>query len=165
MRNPSNHPLIVAILITQFVGFPAAIGFGFIGQRLGPKRGILIAIFVYTLVTVWAFFMDSINEFYGLAITIGLVQGGVQSLSRSMYARLIPANKAAEYFGFYNMLGKFAAILGPLMIGFVGLLTGSPRLSLLSIIVLFIAGGLLLLRVDVEEGERIAKQLEQEIPK
>ena len=153
--------LIVAILITQFVGFPAAVGFGFIGQRLGPKKGILIAIAIYILVTIWAFFMDNVNEFYALAITIGLVQGGVQSLSRSLYARLIPANKAAEYFGFYNMLGKFAAILGPLMIGFVGLLTGSPRLSLLSIVVLFVAGAFLLMRVDEEEGIRIAKQLEQ----
>jgi UMF1 family MFS transporter len=85
----------------------------------------------------------------------------VQSLSRSMYARLIPADKSAEFFGFYNMLGKFAAILGPLMVGFASLATGSPRLSLLTIIILFAAGGVLLYYVDERRGARIAHQLEE----
>ncbi len=152
--------LVTALLITQFVGFPAAIAFGFLGQRIGAKQGILVGIAVYIAVTLWAVFMDSVGEFYILAVTIGLVQGGVQALSRSLYARIIPAGKAAEYFGFYNMLGKFAAILGPLMMGVVSLLTGSPRLSLLSILILFIGGALLLWRVDVPQGERMARELE-----
>lgn len=152
--------LIIAILITQFVGFPAAILFGLLGERIGAKPGILIAIAVYIIVTIWAFWMDNVMEFYGLAIVIGLVQGGVQSLSRSFYARIIPANKSAEFFGFYNMLGKFAAVLGPLLMGVVALLTGDSRLSILSIIILFIGGAVLLYFVDEEEGRRMAQELE-----
>jgi len=155
----SDH-LITALLITQFVGFPAAIAFGLLGGRIGAKRGIFIAIWVYIGVTIWAFQMDSIAEFYGLAIVVGLVQGGVQSLSRSFYARIIPANKSAEFFGFYNMLGKFAAVFGPLIMGVVGLLTKDPRLAILSIIVLFIAGGVLLWFVDEDKGRRMAQELE-----
>ena len=153
--------LIVALLITQFVGFPAAVAFGFIGNKIGAKNGILIAIGVYIAVTLWAVTMDTVKEFYGLAITIGLVQGGVQSLSRSFYARIIPANKSAEYFGFYNMLGKFAAVLGPLMIGLVSFATGNPRYSILSLLILFVAGGTLLYFVDEKEGARIARELER----
>jgi len=143
--------LIVALLITQFVGFPAAIAFGRIGARLGAKTGILIGIGVYVIVTVWAFFMDSVWEFYALAVTIGLVQGGVQALSRSLYARLIPPEKSAEFFGFYNMLGKFAAVVGPVLMGWVGVATGNPRLAILSIVVLFLAGGGLLYLVQPKQ--------------
>jgi UMF1 family MFS transporter len=153
--------LLTALLITQFVAFPAALAFGFLAGYIGAKAGILIGIAVYSVTTVGAVFMDSVSHFYALAVVIGLVQGGVQSLSRSMYARLIPADKSAEFFGFYNMLGKFAAILGPLMVGFASLATGSPRLSLLTIIILFAAGGVLLHFVDERRGERIAHQLEQ----
>jgi UMF1 family MFS transporter len=151
--------LLTALLITQFVGFPAAIVFGLIGRRIGAKAGILIAIAVYVAVTVWAVYMDEVREFYGLAVVIGLVQGGVQALSRSFYARIIPPNKSAEFFGFYNMLGKFAAVVGPLMIGLMSLLTSNPRLSLLSIITLFVAGALLLYFVDEREGARMAREL------
>ena len=94
-----------------------------------------------------------------LAVVIGLVQGGVQSLSRSLYARIIPANKSAEYFSFYNILGKFAAIFGPLLVGYTSLATGSPQLSLFTIVILFAVGGVLLYRVDEREGARIAQQL------
>ncbi|VAX12556.1 Uncharacterized MFS-type transporter YxiO [hydrothermal vent metagenome] len=154
-----SEGLIIALLITQFVGFPAALGFGLLGKHYGAKRGILIALSVYMLVTVWAYFMDSSLEFYILAIAIGLVQGGVQSLSRSFYARIIPPDKSAEFFGFYNMMGKFAAVLGPIMMGTVGLLSGSPRMGILSVGLLFILGGLLLLFVDEKEGRRMAHEL------
>jgi len=146
----ASSSLIVALLITQFVGFPAAIVFGRVGERIGSKRGILIGIAVYIGVTVLGYFMDSVAEFYALAVIIGLVQGGVQALSRALYGRLIPKDEAAEFFGFYNMLGKFAAILGPALMGWVAWLTGSPRLSILSISVLFVAGGAMLMRVKVE---------------
>ena len=139
-----SKKLILAVLITQFVGFPAALAFGKIGERIGAKRGILIALCVYLGVTFWGYRMKSANEFFGLAITIGFVQGGVQSLSRSLYARLIPKDKAGEFFGFYNMLGKFAAVLGPVFMGVVGVLTGNPRLSIFAVAFLFIAGGTLL---------------------
>lgn len=152
--------LILALLITQFVGFPSAIFMGKVGDWVGAKRGIYICLSVYVLVTVYAFFMTDVREFYALAIAIGLVQGGVQSLSRSFYTTLIPKSKAAEFFGLYNMLGKFAAVIGPLLMGWVALLTKSPRLSVLSIIVLFIAGMWLLSYVNEEEGKRMARELE-----
>jgi len=138
------NSLIVALLIVQFVGFPAAIVFGMLGERIGAKAGIQIAIVVYILVTIFAYHMDSSGEFYVLAIVIGLVQGGIQALSRSFYSRLIPQDRAAEFFGFYNMLGKFAAVIGPLMVGWVGVLSGDPRLGILSVALLFIVGGLVL---------------------
>jgi UMF1 family MFS transporter len=152
--------LLVALLVTQFVGFPAAILFGKFGQRRGPRQGIMVAIFVYLLVVVWAYQMDQVWEFYALAVTIGLVQGGIQSLSRSFYARLIPRDKAGEFYGFYNMLGKFAAVLGPVMMGWVVVVTGSHRLSILTISVLLVAGAILLALVDEKQGQQQARALE-----
>ena len=157
---PANS-LIVALLITQFVGFPAAILYGKLGEKMGTKNAILLGISVYIVVTVWGRFMDSPSEFYVLAVAIGLVQGGVQALSRSLYSRIIPADRTAEFFGFYNMLGKFAAVIGPVLMGLVGVLTGNPRHSILAIIILFVGGGVLLYRVDESEGVRIARELEQ----
>jgi UMF1 family MFS transporter len=148
------NSLIVALLITQFVGFPAALAFGHAGERLGARPAILTGIAAYATVTVWSYFMTQVWEFYVLAVAIGLVQGGVQSLSRSLYARLIPAEQAGEFFGFYNMLGKFAAVLGPAMVGVASALSGSPRLAILAILVLFIAGAGLLYFVDERPAVR-----------
>ncbi len=92
--------------------------------------------------------MQSEAEFYVLAAVIGLVQGGIQSLSRSLFARLIPAGKSGEFFGFYNMLGKFAAVIGPVLMGWVGVVTGSPRLAILSVGLLFVLGAVFLYFVD-----------------
>ena len=139
--------LITALLIVQFVGFPAALFFGWLGEKLGAKTGIWIALAVYAAVTVWATQMQTVSQFYWLAVFIALVQGGVQSLSRSYYARLIPAEKSAEFFGFYNMLGKFAAVIGPALMGAVTLATGSVRTGSLSILLLFGIGALLLAAV------------------
>ena len=143
-----SQGLIIALLITQFVGFPAAIVFAKLASRIGAQRSILIGIAVYCGVTVFGYFMTTAAEFYALAIVIGLVQGGVQALSRSLYSRLIPQDEAGEFFGFYNMLGKFAAVIGPTLMGVVGVLTGSSRTAILSLLVLFIAGALLLMRVQ-----------------
>lgn len=154
-----SNTLILALLITQFIGFPAAILFGLLGARVGTKKCILAGIGVYIVVTGWAVFMEKSTDFYVLAIAVGLVQGGVQALSRSFYARLIPVDKTAEFFGFYNMLGKSAALIGPLMVGGISTLTGQPRLSILSVIVLFFIGGGLLLLVDERKGIRLARQL------
>jgi len=161
--------LILALLITQFVGFPSAIGFGYLGERIGARRAIFIAISVYFFVSVWGAFISDKSEFYVLAVIIGLVQGGIQALSRSFYAKIIPANKSAEYFGFYNMLGKFAAVFGPLMMGGVGLLVRSmgyssdiaSRTGIASISFFFIAGGVLLYFVDEEKGRAEIKYLEE----
>ncbi len=153
------NDLIVALLLTQFVGFPAALAFGRLGERIGAKTAILMGLVVYIFVCVWGYSMRESWEFYVLAGVIGLVQGGVQALSRALYARLIPANKSGEFFGFYNMLGKFAAILGPLIMGVVSVTTGDPRLSILAVIVLFVAGGGLLLAVNEREGVEHAHAL------
>jgi len=152
--------LVTALLITQFVGFPAAIIFGKIGEKKGAKTGIYIGIAVYVAACVWAYRMTAVWEFYGLAVTVGLVLGGIQSLSRSFYSRIIPRDKSAEFFGFYNMLGKFAAVLGPLLMGGVGVATRNPRLAILSVIVLLVAGAVLLSRVRESEGARAAQEME-----
>jgi UMF1 family MFS transporter len=152
--------LVTALLITQFVGFPAAVIFGKIGEKKGAKTGIYIGIAVYVAVCVWAYRMTAVWEFYGLAVTVGLVLGGIQSLSRSFYSRIIPRDKSAEFFGFYNMLGKFAAVLGPLLMGGVGVATRNPRLSILSVIVLLVAGAVLLSRVRESEGAKAAREME-----
>jgi len=154
-----SSDLIVALLITQLVGFPAAIVFGKLGERFGARSAIFLGIGVYLVVTVWASSIEEVREFYILAGIIGLVQGGVQSLSRSFYTRLIPATKSAEFFGFYNMLGKFAAILGPLIVGWVSVMTGSPRYSILAVAVLFVAGAVILSFVDEEQGRKMAAKL------
>jgi UMF1 family MFS transporter len=145
--------LITALLITQFVGFPAALAFGWLGDRLGARTGILIAIAVYLATTLWAYFLDNVGEFYAMAIVIGLVQGGIQSLSRSFYGRLVPRQKSGEFFGFFNMMGKFAAVLGPVLTGWVALATGSSRIAILSLAVLFAAGGVLLWLVKDPRGD------------
>jgi UMF1 family MFS transporter len=151
-----SNDLIVALLITQFVGFPSAIGFGYFGGKFGAKRAIFVAIAVYLFVSIWAAFMKSSTEFYVLAIIVGLVQGGIQALSRSFFARIIPHDKSAEYFGFYNMIGKFAVVIGPVFMGGVGLMVRhmgyssnmASRISITSISVFFIVGGVLLFFVN-----------------
>ncbi|MEZ5561944.1 MAG: MFS transporter [Gammaproteobacteria bacterium] len=143
----SSTEVTGAILITNFIGFPAAIGFGLLGERLGARRGIYLALAVYILATSAAVFMKTAADFYVLAISIGLVQGGVQSLSRSLYARLIPVESRGEYFGFYNMMGKFSSIVGPVLAGTAALVSGSQRIGILSILLLFTAGLWLLSRV------------------
>lgn len=141
-----QQSLIAALLITQFVAFPAALAFGWLGSRIGARNGIFVAIAIYSAATVAAYWMRDISHFYLLAATIGLVQGGIQSLSRSYYAALVPPGKQGEFFGFYNMMGKFAAVLGPLMVGVTALVSGDTRLGMLSILVLFVGGALLLAR-------------------
>ena len=150
--------LIVALLITQFVGLPATIAFGYLGARFGAKAGIYIGLGVYIAATLWGYAMQHVWEFYALAVAIGLVQGGVQSLSRSLFARIMPAARAGEFFGFYNMLGKFAVVIGPLLVGSAALATGSSRAAILVILVLFLAGGVLLYFVDEDAGARVARE-------
>jgi UMF1 family MFS transporter len=176
----ASNDLILALLITQFVGFPSALVFGKLGQKWSVRKSIYLAIAIYIGVTIWGTMMTQKHEFYILAIVIGLVQGGIQALSRSYYSRLIPKNKAAEYYGFYNMLGKFAAILGPLLIGVVGLVTrrilmpDSPtpeqvlavgrmasRWGIGSILILFFIGAFLFYFVDEEKGKQEIQYLSE----
>jgi len=162
-----SEDLILALLIVQFVGFPAAMVFGYLGGKIGTRRAIFIAIGIYLFISIFGAFMKSKLEFYGLAIMVGLVQGGIQALSRSYYAKMIPADKSGEYFGFYNMLGKFAVVLGPVFMGGVGLLVRSmgyssdiaSRASIASVSLFFIAGGILFYFVDEEKGKEELKYL------
>ena len=144
-----QNSLISALLIVQFVGFPAALGFGWLGQKLGPRAGILLGIGVYAAIAGYAYFLHTEMQFMVMAIIIGLVQGGVQSLSRSLFGRLVPAGKAGEFFGFYNLMGKAAAILGPTLTGIVALMTNDSRIAILSITILFVIGAAFLMRVRV----------------
>ena len=139
--------LIAALLITQFVGFPAAILYSYLGNKIGIKNALIIGIVIYGMITLLGFYMQTVEHFYFLALMIGLVQGGVQALSRSFYARLIPQHRSAEYFGVYNMMGKAAAIIGPALMGVVALMTNNHRYSILSIMLLFVAGLFILLYV------------------
>lgn len=151
-----NHAgLVKALIVTQFVAFPSAIAFGRLGEKIGAKRGIMVGVLVYVGVCVFAMGLDTEREFFVMAVVVGLVQGGVQSLSRSFFARLIPAEKGAEYFGFYNMVGKFATILGPALMGTVALHFGN-RWAIFSLLLLFGGGMLLLLRVpEPRNGETV----------
>jgi UMF1 family MFS transporter len=142
-----SSDLMGALLLTQFVAFPAAVAFGRLGERFGARRSLLLGVAVYAALTVWAYYLSSALEFYAMAVVVGLVQGGVQSLSRSLYGRLVPHGKSAEFFGFYNMVGKFGTVLGPALMGVMALLTGSTRSSILSLLLLFVVGGVLLFRV------------------
>lgn len=143
----TSQDLIQAILLTNYVAFPAALVFGRLAGVIGARNGIFAGLAVYVAATVAAAFVSTAAGFYALAVAVGLVQGGVQSLSRSLFARLVPEGRTGGYFGFYNMLGKFAAILGPVLAGVTALLTGSQRLGILSLLVLFAAGLALLLTV------------------
>ena len=147
-----SNDLLGALLLTQFVAFPAALVFGHLGKRFGPRPAVLLGLAVYVGLTVWAYFLDSSLEFYLMAATIGLVQGGVQSLSRSMYGRLVPEGKSAEYFGFYNMVGKFGTVLGPVLMGWRALALGSTRASIFALLLLFVGGGVILWRVRLPGG-------------
>ncbi len=139
-----SSSLITAILMVQFIGFPAALLFGWIGQRISPVVGIFICIAVYTGVTIYGTLLDTEREFFIMAAATGCVQGGIQSLSRSYYGSLIPPDRTGEFFGFYNMMSKFAAVLGPFLMGITALVTGNSRTAILSIVILFIAGGAML---------------------
>jgi len=159
-RGLPNQHIIGAILLVQFVGIPFAFLFGALAGRIGAKRSILLALVVYTGISILAYRMQTVQEFYLLAILVGMVQGGAQALSRSLFAAMIPKHKASEFFGFFAVFEKFAGILGPLvftlMIGF----TGSSQKAILSVIAFFALGGFLLSRVDVEAGGRLAREID-----
>ncbi len=148
-----SSDLMGALLLTQFVAFPAAVAFGRLGERIGARRSVLLGVAVYAGVTVWAFYLTTALQFYAMAVVVGMVQGGVQSLSRSLYGRLVPKGKSGEFFGFYNMIGKFATVLGPGLMALLALLTHSTRASILSLLLLFVLGGALLYRVRPDAAQ------------
>ena len=147
-----SNDLISALLLVQFVAFPAALIFGRLGQKIGAKAGIYVGIFVYIVATIWAYFITSGTEFFILAVMIGLVVGGIQALSRSMLGQLIPNQQAGEYYGLFNMVGKSAAVIGPFLVGWSAAMFGT-RNSILSVIILLVLGGVLLWFVNPSDGK------------
>jgi len=146
-----------ALLVTQFVGIPLTLAFGRLARRTGAKRAIYLALGVYTLISVLGFFMSKPWHFWALAGMVGLVQGGSQALSRSLFGAMTPKARSAEFYGFFDISSKFAGIAGPLLFGVTAALAGSGRWSIISLVVFFVAGAFLLSRVDEREGMAIAR--------
>jgi UMF1 family MFS transporter len=147
---------IAAFIMVQFLGIPFSFLFGALGVRIGTKRALFIALGVYTLATIIGYFMTTVAQFFLLAALVATVQGGAQALSRALFSRLIPVNKASEFFGFYAVAERFATVLGPFVFTISVLITGSSRFAVLFIITFFAAGAALLAMVDEEEGTRAA---------
>ena len=151
--------LITALLMVQFIAFPASILYHRFANKIGTKNAVFVGIGGYSVITLLGYFMSEKAHFFALAAMIGLFQGGIQALSRSLFSRLVPSGKEAQFFGFYNMVGKFAAVIGPFLLGWITVLTGNVRLGILSILVLFLLGAYFLKKVDFEKGEQIAIKL------
>lgn len=149
--------MMIALLITQLVGIPCAILLGRVAERIRAKRTILLTLCVYGVISVGGYFMRTTWHFYLLALLVGMVQGGAQALSRSLFAVMVPRHKSAEFFGFYSTSAKMAGIAGPLLFGLVSQLTGTSRVSILSLVVFFVIGAILLMKVDVDAGRRAAE--------
>jgi len=148
--------LIGAILMVQFLGVPFTVLFGRLPKKLGTKNSIFLALGVYAIITILGYFMQKPLHFWLLAFLVSMVQGGSQALSRSMFGSMTPPSRSAEFFGFYNVSSKFAGIMGPAIFGIVGQLTGTSRLSIISIIIFFLAGALILTKVDHAKGIKTA---------
>jgi UMF1 family MFS transporter len=146
--------LLVILLATQFVAFPFALIYGKLAEKYNAKKMIMIAIAIYIFICLYAFRLDTVLEFCVLAFLVASSQGGIQALSRSYFGKLIPKENSNEFFGFYNIFGKFAAIMGPFLVGIVTQLTGRTNNGVLSIILLFIVGGIFLLKVPVHVSEQ-----------
>ncbi|WP_404451642.1 MFS transporter [Virgibacillus necropolis] len=156
-----KNSLIAALLITQFVGIPFTFLFGWIAKKITAKKALLITLYIYIGIVILGYFMTTALHFYLLAVCVGFVQGGAQSLSRSIFGRMVPADKHGEFFGFYGISSKFAAIFGPFLFALVGQLTGSSRLGIVSLVVFFVIGIILLRFVNVEKGMAEAKIMEK----
>jgi UMF1 family MFS transporter len=154
--------MTLALVLTQFVAVPSTILLGRHASQFGAKRSILLTLFVYMAVSISAYFMRHAWHFYMLAIAVGTVQGGAGALSRSLYGSMVPKNRSAEFFGFYSLSAKFAGIFGPMVFGFVSQLAGHSRFSIVSVVIFFVVGAILLSRVDVEEGKRVARKAEED---
>ena len=152
--------LIGAILMVQFLGIPFTLLFGRLPERLGTKNSILFALGIYAIIAILGYSMQKPIHFWLLAFLVSMVQGGTQALSRSMYGSMTPLSKSGEFFGFYNVSSKFAGIIGPALFAIVGQLTGSSRLSIMSIIVFFLAGAAVLAKVNHKGGIKAAVHVE-----
>ena len=148
-----SNAQIAAFVLVQFVGVPFSFLFGMLADRIGAKPAVLLSIVVYTIVSIIGYFLATVWQFFVLAFLVGTVQGGSQALSRSLFARMIPRHKSSEYFGFFSIFEKFSGIAGPLVFAASVTLFGNSRAAVLSIILFFILGAIVLTRVNVREGE------------
>jgi MFS transporter, UMF1 family len=163
-RPKSNLGMIIGLILgTELIGLAFAFLFGkplfsSLAESIDTKRGILLALLIYTMIAIWGYFLNSVIEFWFLAWMVAVVQGGSQALSRSLFSSIAPAAKSGEFFGLFGIMEKFSAILGPLIFAWAAITFGNSRPAVLSLIVFFIVGGFLLTRVDVEEGKRLAQE-------
>lgn len=156
----SMTTLMIILLLTQFVAFPFTILYGKLSSRFGSKQMIYVGIITYTIICCFGYFINDAIGFWILAMAVGSAQGGIQAISRSYYAKLVPKEKSAEFFGFYNIFGRFAAILGPFLVGLVTQLTGRIQNGILSLIILFIFGFIVLTFIPETEVESELSELE-----
>ncbi|HZO19283.1 MAG TPA: MFS transporter [Gemmatimonadaceae bacterium] len=161
--NIPQDAVITAILIVQFLGIPFSFLFGMVAGRIGAKRAVFVGLLVYTGISILGYHMSTATHFYVLAALVGMVQGGTQALSRSLFANMIPRHKSGEFFGFFSVFNKFAGIFGPLLFASVIGTTGSSRQAILSVIAFFALGGFLLAFVNVRVGEAAAREAEQRV--
>jgi UMF1 family MFS transporter len=154
--------MTLALVITQFVAVPFTFAFGRYAGRFSARRAILVTLVIYSAVSLSAYFMQTALHFYVLAFVVGTVQGGAGALSRSLYGAMVPRSRSAEFFGFFSLSAKFAGIFGPMIFGLISQLTGQSRFSIISVVVFFVVGALVLLRVDVDEGIRVAQKVDEE---
>jgi len=150
--------MMMALILTQIVGVPCAMAFSMMAKRIGAKPGILIGLGGYAAICGFAAFMKESWHFWALAVAVGLVQGGTQSLSRSLFATMIPKGQSGEFFGFFSTMEKFAGILGPLLLGLIWGEGGDPRHGIMALGILFVVGMIALSKVKVEEGRRAAAE-------
>jgi MFS transporter, UMF1 family len=156
-----DNAMIAALLVTQFIGVPFAFLFGMFAGKVGAKSAVFVGLAVYSLITVLGYFMHSATQFFALAVLVGMVQGGTQALSRSLFASMIPRHKSSEFFAFFGVFERYAGILGPAIFAWVVERSGTSRNAILSVIVFFLVGGALLTLVNVEEGRRAARDAER----
>jgi UMF1 family MFS transporter len=155
-----ENAMIAALLITQFIGVPFAFLFGMVADRIGAKRSVIAGLCVYAVIIVLAYYMTNAVHFYALAILVGMVQGGTQALSRSLFASMIPRHKSSEFFAFFGVFERYAGILGPLVFAVMVQATGQSRNAILAVVAFFVIGGFILAFVDVDAGRRAAREAE-----
>lgn len=150
-----NQSILLILLVTQIAAFPFALLYGKLAEKFSAKTMILVGIVVYTFITIYAYFLKTPVQYWILALMVATSQGGIQALSRSLYSKLIPQKNSAQFFGLYDIFGKFSAVMGPLLVALFSQITGTSRLGVLSIVILFIVGGFLLMKVDGKANSRI----------
>jgi len=155
--------MLVSFIVVQAVGVPFSFMFGRIAHLVGAQRSVLGTLVVYAGISVFGYFLSTGWQFFTLAFMVGTVQGGSQALSRSLFASMIPRHKSSEFFAFFGIFEKFGAVLGPALFGVVAAASGSSRPAILAVILFFVVGGYLLARVDVEAGQRAARDAESAV--